>query len=211
MRRFDAGRSEENVKSFDIEDLCLPGNPWLSLIRSFVGGEGFVDGASQLTERAIQKLAAAQGVPGTVCMPGVPKVLICMRALMEQDSDNLEAIYGSVAELRHCVTLHEHFHAALRLGWPAQSRSIPTFARGATIALEEALAAWMELNYARRNARLCGVITEYVQAGDWPEWPYRGAEARERLFKTGGLGAIKALIRAFGEDPATTATLFDVT
>jgi hypothetical protein len=171
----------------------------------------FVDGTSQSTESAIQNLAGAQGLPGTVCMPGVPKVLICVRALVEQDSDNLEAIYGSVAELRRCVTLHEHFHAALRLGWPAQSRSVPTFARAAAIALEEALAAWMELHYARRNARLSGVITEYIQAGDWPDWPYRGAEALERLYKRGGLSAMKALIRAFGEDPATTATLFDVT
>jgi len=178
-----------------------------SEMRSTYGA--FVDGKSHSTEAAVQRLAESQGLPGSICMPGVPKVLICMPAVVKHDSKDLEAIYGSIAELRRCVTLHEHFHAALSLGWAARSGIIPAFARDASTALEEALAAWMELHYARRSPRLFDVVTEYIQAGEWPQWPYRGAEALERLYKTNGITAIQAIIRAFGEDPATAATLFD--
>jgi hypothetical protein len=40
-------------------------------------------------------------------------------------------------------------------------RTVPAFATAASIAIEEALAAWMELHYAG-CARLFGVVTEYM-------------------------------------------------
>jgi hypothetical protein len=57
---------------------------------------------------------------------------------------------------------------------------MPAFAVAASIALEKALAAWMELHYAGR-ARLFGVVTEYMGGSaqcDRPQFTYAG----ERLY-----------------------------
>jgi hypothetical protein len=45
-------------------------------------------------------------------------------------------------------------------------------------------------------------VTDYITAGEYPEWPYRGAETVERMFQDKGLPGVRGLIAQLRDDPA---------
>jgi hypothetical protein len=67
----------------------------------------------------------------------------------------------------------------------------------------------MELHFVREDESLHRIVLEYIDSGDWPEWPYRGAEQLDRLYQAQGISSIRRLISRFRLDPATVATEFD--
>jgi hypothetical protein len=52
-------------------------------------------------------------------------------------------------------------------------------------------------------------MDEYIRSGDYPEWPYRGAKAVERLYLAKALPGVLRLIAAFRDDPEVAQASFD--
>ena len=125
--------------------------------------------------------------------------------------------------LERCTLVHEHFHAILETGiggdsLPARGAGDPSaWERAAP--LNEALAAWMELQYVRRYAPWLGTPDEssalqtalwaYIRSGQYPEWPYHGAERIELLFERGGIDAVRNLVLSLRDDPLLALQTFE--
>ena len=51
--------------------------------------------------------------------------------------------------------------------------------------------------------------SRYIETADYPAWPYRGADALERLFATSGITAIQRLVHMLRETPDIAQREFD--
>lgn len=67
----------------------------------------------------------------------------------------------------------------------------------------------MELHFARDYPNVKELVLSYIQAGLYPDWPYRGAEQIEKLYQQEGLEAIRKLISILREAPEVAQTQFD--
>ena len=76
-------------------------------------------------------------------------------------------------------------------------------------ALNEALAAWFQRHFFRDNLEMFQILTDYIQAGDYPDWPYRGAETVEDIYLQKGMGAIRELVGRLRRDPESAQVRFD--
>jgi hypothetical protein len=126
-----------------------------------------------------------------------------------EELDQLEL----AALFQRCVIIHEPFHALLEIGLDSHR----TTAVGAqfgeawrvALGLNESLAAWMEFHFAREKPDLMDVVQAYIHAGQYPNWPYRGAEYIESLYQERGIEAIRELIANLRQDPKSTQAQFD--
>jgi hypothetical protein len=166
----------------------------------------FVLGASAGADGALAAWAARRGIAPQAALPDTPRVPY--RTNGEQNGD----IGARRGLLKRCTLEHEHFHSILEVGLDANqmpARANPDGWKHAT-ALNEALAAWMEVHY-RRHADALGApedvgaaqaaVSAYIRAGDCPDWPYRGAEVLETLYSEGGLHVVRDLVPKLCEDP----------
>ena len=74
--------------------------------------------------------------------------------------------------------------------------------------LNESLAAWMELHFAREDRDLLALIWSFIKAGEFPDWPYRGAETVEKLYASGGIESIIHLTESLRADPESAQAAF---
>ncbi len=163
---------------------------------------------SRTTDEALQQWALKRGVPVQFTLPQSPRVLLCLSArqrfeeqlALEQDNDSAE-----LAKLfQLCTLIHEHFHAILAIGLDSNR----ALASGSQLAswqtaspLNESLAVWMELHFARENPKLTDLIWSYIRAGSYPDWPYRGAEYIENLYQEKAMEAVRELITEMRQRP----------
>jgi hypothetical protein len=119
--------------------------------------------------------------------------------------------------------VHEHFHAILETGLDSTGRAAAgiadTNAWNQAAPLNEAVAAWMELEFLRRYPRWLGTPEEieaaraalwaYVRAGPYPAWPYRGAERIEAIYNCGGTDAVRNLVLLLRDDPLAAMRSFE--
>lgn len=177
---------------------------------------GASDADSQLLSWAVQ-----QGMLQQAVLPETNRVLYCTRPSKMKVEPSGKVEVRRI--LRQCTLLHEHFHALLEtgvsaVGQPARGPAYCAAWSGAT-GLNESLAVWVELHFARRHGHLLGdpddlkevtkSLWAYVQCGDYPVWPYRGAEKVEELYSQHGIAAVRSLINRLKDDPAGAQREFD--
>ena len=163
---------------------------------------------SQLLSWAVQNGLMQQAV-----LPETNRVLYCTHA-SEGEVDS-----GGTVEvqriLRQCTLLHEHFHALMETGVSADGQLArgpadkPAWS-GAT-GLNESLAVLIELHFLRQHGHLIGSADDvktafnslwaYIRCGEYPAWPYRGAEKLEELYLQHGIAAVRSLMSRLRDDP----------
>jgi hypothetical protein len=174
--------------------------------------------ASNAQIKFTQTLARC-GWPENATLPGQHKVLLCMGAI-ERLKENLIEMGSEKGEAdalarRFCISvlLHEHFHAAAAAGLDAAGR----IAIGAeyperwakALPLNESLAVWCEWHFFRAEPKMLELINGYIAAGNYPAWPYRGAEVIESFFAAGGTPSVRGWIRHLRDDPENAQREFD--
>lgn len=112
------------------------------------------------------------------------------------------------------VLIHEHFHAIVETGHGSQPTFLnkPPFRQALKEAsrLNESLAVWMELHYARDDEDLRSIVSRYVSAGQYPNWPYAGAAEIEAQYQEEGLAVVREWIERLRNDPAGAVSAFDL-
>jgi hypothetical protein len=196
-----------------------PSSPIRRLVEASVPAYGiFVSARSATAGEHLEQLARATGLPAAMLLPGTNKVLLAADAVNDLAAELTAAGEADAcrrsADLLRLVLVHEHFHGVLAAGLDPQGQTAPAARRpdqwGRGAAVNESLAAWSELHSSRQDPWLIERVREYITAGDYPAWPYRGAEQVERIFESdGGLGSVRELIRCFRSDPALAQELFD--
>ena len=76
--------------------------------------------------------------------------------------------------------------------------------------LNESLAVWMELHYARDDEDLREIVMRYSGAGQYPGWPYAGAFEIEAQYQARGVEAVREWIERLRNDPAGAVSAFDL-
>jgi hypothetical protein len=196
-----------------------PSSPLRRLVEASVPAYGiFASARSAAAQERLERMTQAARLSAAMVLPGTNKVLLSvdavnaltaeLKAAGEADADR------RATDLLRLVLVHEHFHAALAGGLDGQGhvasagRWPDRWERGA--ALNESLATWSELHFARNDPWLTARVREYINAGSYPDWPYRGADRVEQIFDAGGnLAGVRELIRCFRSDPALAQELFD--
>jgi hypothetical protein len=182
----------------------------------------FIPARSEASDDILRSWAVERGVPSELTLPGTPRVLFCLDACQRfeekcrslgHDADRARAL---ARDFQRCVLVHEHFHAILETGRDEGGRAPvgPTTPDewGKAKALNESLAAWMELEFARAagDQALADLVWAYIRAGPYPDWPYAGAERLERLeYQRDGLPAVRAYTHSLRQHPEQAQETFD--
>ena len=154
-----------------------------------------------------------------MALEGSHKILLCANAIERYKIELIDLgvdkheVDAMAAWFLVAILVHEHFHGIIATGidrhgkgsWA--SKDWNEWQKGN--ALNESLAAWAERYYFRNNDTMLSNITNYIQTGQYPEWPYRGAEKVEEIFKNQGLPGVRELIRKLREDPQYAQEYFD--
>jgi hypothetical protein len=178
----------------------------------------FVPAANGAADAALAAWAVRRNIAPQAALPDMPRVLFRTSTSPSPEDSTRRRL------LERCTLVHEHFHAIVETGLDTRflaaraPRQDPSAWKRAT-ALNEALAAWMEVHFLRRHAASLGEVEEvaeaqnavwaYVRSGEYPSWPYRGAEAVEALYAKGGTDAIQGLIHRLRDDPEGALELFE--
>jgi len=153
--------------------------------------------------------AAKHHISQQMILPESAKVLFCTRDINQED-----AAINSL--LQQCVLVHEHFHAILEKGIDPNGNTANLLNWQAAMPLNESLAVWTELYYLAQLGdsviieKVQQAMHAYITHGDYPSWPYRGAEKVMRIFEKGGLKAVVELIHSLRQDAVATQKAFDL-
>jgi len=179
----------------------------------------YIPATSPASDQALKHWAFDRHIPTELTLPETPRTLFCVEALdrlqhrLRQEGLEPSAAARLARAFQRSVLMHEHFHAILETGLDQDGHQ----AAGAALrdhwtkalALNESLAAWMELHAARGNAELSGIVDAFIHAGKYPEWPYRGASVVEAQFAKRGIDAVRELVGGLRLDPVTAQKAFD--
>lgn len=179
----------------------------------------FVPSDAPACDDQLKHWALARQTPTELTLPQTARVLFCLSAY-ERMARQLqgEAMHPASSQrlaraFQRSVLIHEHFHAILETGLDDGQRMAagpahPDIWQAAT-GLNESLAVWMELHAAREDPELARLVWEYIRAGDYPAWPYRGAERVEAIYQEQGLDGVRQLILSLRKDPEAAHKGFD--
>lgn len=181
----------------------------------------FVPAGAAKVDSQLLSWATQNGVMQQAVLPATPRVLYCTRPSHAPVDDAIQAKVGLA--LRQCVLIHEHFHAILETGVTAHDQTPGGWSAANALSkatsLNESLAAWAEWHFVRRHGRLLGdpgdvqqltiSVWAYLVCGDYPAWPYRGAERIEAIYVQRGIGAVRTLIHRLRQDPVNAQREFD--
>ncbi len=187
-----------------------------AIIESAVDGS-FVPAGAVDVDSDLLSWATRQEIPQQSVLPATSRVLYCTRPGRSQERLRVRRL------LRMCVLLHEHFHAIIETGSSWDVIGTPGLADASrlssAIALNESLAVWVEWHYVRQHGGLrnsaCDVdevkraLWAYIRCGDYPNWPYRGAERIESMYSRDGIGSVRSLIYRLRADPVSAQHDFD--
>lgn len=144
-----------------------------------------------------------------VCLGAIDR----LRDEMQQGSlDETKALELS-RRFALAVLVHEHFHSALASGidrnghtplGPQRQDEWETATK-----LNESLAAWVERHFFRQDPEMLEHIDAYIRSGEYPSWPYRGAETIESVYRQGGLPTVRGWIQFVRDDPVNAQREFD--
>jgi hypothetical protein len=172
------------------------------------------------TDEEMCRWAVKNGLAANLTQPDSPRVLFCLGP-RERFERKLAAEPGIIttpaavaARFQIAVLIHEHFHAIVETGHGSQPIFInnPSFRQAWKTAsrLNESLAVWMELHYAREDEDLRGIVLRYVSAGQYPHWPYAGAAEIEAQYQERGVEVVREWIERLRNDPVGAVTAFDL-
>jgi len=179
----------------------------------------FANAESESTNQYLLKLARERNWPAGVALTGSHKVLLCTDALKRYKSAlldlglNEQQADQTAAWFVIAILVHEHFHAIAATGLDKQGRTSwavnnwNEWQLGNV--LNESLAAWMEWHFFRNNDTMVSNITDYIHSGQYPDWPYRGADKIEEIYKSQGLPGVREWIWRLREDPQHAQESFD--
>ncbi len=172
-------------------------------------------------DTALSQWAFAHTIAAQLTLPHSPGVLLCLDAcqraqeqLGQEGASEPDRIELAVL-FQRSVLVHEHFHALLEAGLdhhrPPALGTHPVEAWRAASGGNESLAVWMELHFARTIQRpdLMELVWSSIQAGSYPDWPYRGAEYLERLYQRRGGEPVCQLISSLRQTPEMAQTPFN--
>jgi hypothetical protein len=203
-----------------VQQLQSEHDPIVRLVATIADTYGvFVPGSAADAQRQIEASLVQAGWHRNAAIPGQDKVLVCLGAL-ERAVDDMKRSgirAGLADELAHrlssAVLVHEHFHSALSHGLDRKGRvslgTERTREWEAAAALNESLAAWSEQHYFRADPDMLARIGAYIRSGEYPDWPYRGAELIEREYVDGGVPAVRAWMQHLRDDPENAQSEFD--
>ena len=203
-----------------VRQLQSQGEPVVRLVAAIVDTFGvFVPGSAVNAQPQIETSLVKAGWHPNAAIPGQDKILVCLHAL-ERAIDDMKrtglspALADEVAHrLSAAVLVHEHFHSALSHGLDRQGRvslgSSQAREWDAAAPLNESLAAWTEQHYFRDDPDMKARIGAYIRSGEYPNWPYRGAELIEREYADGGVPAVRAWMQHLRDDPGNAQSEFD--
>jgi hypothetical protein len=170
-------------------------------------------------EASIRQAIEDAGLPIAMALHGTTKVLICKNAIdrlregLTKAGESPDTAETRMRGLVRKLLAHEHLHAALAHGLDRRgqiargARDASDWTKGS--ALNESLAAWIEIHSTRNDPWLLGRAWEYVNAGKYPLWPYAGAEVVERAYCESGLAAVRSLVESLRSDPQSAQEDFD--
>jgi hypothetical protein len=172
------------------------------------------------TDEQLKIWAFERGIPTELTFPKNHRVLFCLTALSEFEN-NLKQYFLEYSkaqqmarDFQRSILIHEHWHAILETGLDhKRAAAIGTRFEEAwqsALPLNESLAVWMELHYARQKPDLTKIIWNYIRSGTYPQWPYNGAERIEALYQREGIEAIRKLIQSLRVDPESAQVAFDM-
>ncbi|SHM71659.1 TIR domain-containing protein [Cryptosporangium aurantiacum] len=163
-------------------------------------------------------LAPGKSVRSFLPHPEIPVVLLSVNTF-DLLADSVRADGVPEAEVSENVVVmlsstlaHEHAHGILALGVDEQGRAATGLRNDewTTAAnLNEAIATWIQGHYQREDPDAFEEWRRYVVFGEYPSWPYRGAETVEALYQRDGVGAVQRLIRDVRHDPDAAQRHFD--
>jgi hypothetical protein len=149
------------------------------------------------------------GIPPALFLPATDRVLLCANALDELGKDVADGGSGpNMARLfLRALLIHEHFHAfahtaPLKDGTPPSGPGFVLRWNDASC-VDEALAAWMQVHFAReqKDPELSQWLEEYNGSGEYPHWPYAGASVIEKAYQADGLQVVQKLAHLLRTDP----------
>lgn len=195
-------------------------NAAASLVSTAVASHGiYIPAIASRGQAQFARWLAALRWPANAALPGQHKVLLCMNPVERLEEKLIDV--GWTADEAHelarrfslSVLVHEHFHAAVATGLDQSGHpalGAEHLARwDAARPLNESLAVWCELHHFRDDAKMRELIYAYISSGAYPVWPYRGAEAVESIFATGGTPAVRGWMRFLRDDPENAQRKFD--
>ncbi len=184
----------------------------------------FAPAGSAMVDAHLAEWAVRNHLMPQVTLPTSARVLLCARELKDSVMSGDDP-QPSDEFLMRAVLVHEHFHAIVETAFgmdglpPVGTPDSINWA--AATALNESLAAWMEWHDLRRLAesvpedkpvkKALAAVSAYIRSGQYPGWPYRGAEHVEELYRKGGIAAVRDIIDRLRRDPRTAQEMFDGT
>jgi hypothetical protein len=171
----------------------------------------FASAGASTVDDALMRIASKNKWPAAISLPGSHKVLLCTKAVDRYRSKLLDAgiSEGDSDQMTEkflvSTLVHEHFHGIIETGvdshGAASVASMQSEEWRASSAINESLAAWTQRHFFRDDPTMFEVMTGYINSGEYPEWPYKGAEAIETAFKLGGLARVRRVFTKLREDP----------
>jgi hypothetical protein len=147
-----------------------------------------------------------------------PAVYVCAAAFerlacqLREGGMPEDAVPARAAAFLTATLVHEHMHAALATGLDPDGLAAATAGTGlwaGARSLNEALAAWAQRHFFRDDPEMSGECSRYIAAGQYPAWPYRGADALEADFTTEGVSAIRQAVHMLRSSPEIAQREFD--
>ena len=178
----------------------------------------FLSPRSRQGETSLLRWVLSIRRPSELALPDSPRVLLCLGAqrryetMLQQQQADLWAVHALGRAFRRSVLIHEHFHAIIETGLDQTGTDETGRLDGdlsSASRLNEALAAWMEFHATRGDAELNGLVWEYIHAGHYPQWPYRGAEHIETIFQQQGITGVRNWIHRLRAEPTAAQSDFD--
>ncbi|MEX5709324.1 TIR domain-containing protein [Parafrankia sp. FMc6] len=124
-----------------------------------------------------------------------------------------EPTWDRAAAFCEMALVHEHAHAAIATGLDdhgARAGAAGTPAWTAASRLNEALAAWTQRHFYRRDPRMWDECARYIRSGSLRSWPYRGADVLEERYEAEGVEAIRRFVRLLRDSPEAAQAQFDL-
>jgi hypothetical protein len=149
---------------------------------------------------------------------GTPAVYVCAAAFerlvtrLREGGMPQNAASARAAAFLTATLVHEHMHAALATGLDRDGLAAATAGTdlwAAARSLNEALAAWAQRHFFRDDPGMSGECSRYIAAGDYPAWPYRGADALEAAFTAEGISVIRQAVHMLRSSPEIAQREFD--